>query len=89
MTADDRERVNALKDQINSQAKTECESFEVVAASHQSVAGTNHFYHLVGRPGDKKLTVTVFEPLPHSNLPSSVSGVSSGHNELSLGHDQK
>lgn len=63
VTAEDTARVNGLKDAINAQINGGFESFEVVKAAHQSVNGTNHFYHINGNPGGVNFTVTIYEPL--------------------------
>jgi hypothetical protein len=88
VTAEDQARVNGLTAAINAQSGTNHESYTVVAASTQVVAGTNYFYHLNGNPGNSPLTVTIYEPLPHTGEPAQVSQVSVGHNALQNGHGQ-
>lgn len=88
VTAEDQARVNGLTAAINAQAGTNHESFTVIAASTQVVAGTNHFYHLECHPGHSHLTVTIYEPLPHTGEPAQVSQVTVGHNALQNGHGQ-
>lgn len=88
VTAEDQALVNGLTAAINAQSGTNHESYTVVAASSQVVAGTNHFYHVNGNPGNTPLTITVFEPLPHTGEPAQVSQVTPGHVALQIGHGQ-
>ena len=86
ITQEDRDLVNNNKANINSKCGCNYESFDIVKASSQVVAGTNKFYHLKANPGDKAITVTIFVPLPHTNEPASVTECSQGHNALAQGH---
>lgn len=86
VTAEDTARVNGLTAAINAKLGTHHESFTVDKCSHQVVAGSNHHYHLTAKPGNVAVTVTIFEPLPHTGLPCSVEHVSLGHNKLQIGH---
>lgn len=51
VAASDNIRVNNFVKEINGELGTNFQSFTVVKAGHQPVAGTNHFYHLYGNPG--------------------------------------
>ena len=86
ISQEDRDLVNNSKAKINEKCGCNYESFEIVKASSQVVAGTNKFYHLKAAPGDKAITVTIYCPLPHTNEPPSVSECSEGHCALQQGH---
>ena len=86
ISQEDRDLVNNCKAKINEKCGCNYESFEILKASSQVVAGTNKFYHLKAAPGDKAITVTIFCPLPHTNEAPSVSECSEGHGALQQGH---
>lgn len=86
ITQEDKDLVNSCKAGINAKCGHEHESFEILKASSQVVAGTNKFYHLKAAPQNEDLTVTIFVPLPHTNAPAEVSECSQGHKALQLGH---
>ena len=86
VTQEDRDLVNNCKAQINGKCGANYESFDIVKAASQVVAGTNKFYHLNANPGNKAHTVTIFVPLPHTNEAPSVSECSEGHKALQIGH---
>ena len=82
ISQDDRDLVNNCKAKINACCNGNYESFEIVKACSQVVAGTNKFYHLKAAPGDKCLTVQIFCPLPHTNEAPEVKFCEDGHNAL-------
>ena len=82
ITQEDRDLVNNNKAKINSCCNGNYESFEIVKASSQVVAGTNKFYHLKAQPGDKQLTCQIYCPLPHTNEAPEVKFCEEGHNAL-------
>ena len=82
ISQEDRDLVNNCKAQINAKCGGNYESFDIVKAKSQVVAGTNKFYHLNANPGNKALTAQIFVPLPHTNEAPSVSQCSEGHNAL-------
>ena len=82
ITQEDRDLVNNSKAKINACANANYESFEIVKAASQVVAGTNKFYHLKAAPGDKNLTVQIYVPLPHTNEAPEVKFCEEGHNAL-------
>lgn len=84
--AEDIALITSLTASINAKNGSNYEFFNIVKVGHQVVAGTNHFYHLNGNPGNVPITVTIFEPLGHSNMGPYVEEVSLGHNSLSKGH---
>ena len=80
ITQEDRDLVNNNKDKINSCCNGNYESFEIVKARYQIVGGTNYVYHLNAQPGNKKLTVKIFVPLPHTGEAPRVENCQEGFN---------
>lgn len=88
VTAEDQALVNGLTAAINAKQNANFDSYTVVQASSQVVAGTNHFYHVNANPGNAPFTLTIYEPLPHTGQPAELSEVTAGHNALQIGHGQ-
>jgi len=67
--------VSDLRSQIESQGYTLNADYEVVSYTSQVVAGTN--YTVTIRNGEQTLEVVIYQPLPHTNQPASVTEVRS------------
>ena len=72
--------LNSLKGQINSKLGATHNEYHIDKVFTQIVAGTYYHYHLTADNGDK-LSVLIFEPLPHTNDQARVESVAHGHTE--------
>jgi hypothetical protein len=83
-TAADAALLLAVHAEINAKLGHNHTSYEIIAVSKQVVAGTNTFFHLVGKPGNDQYTITVHEPL--GGGAPTVLEVSHGHHAHLQGH---
>jgi hypothetical protein len=72
--------INQLKGHINTKLGSSHNSFKINKVFTQIVAGTYYHFHLTADNGDK-LSVLVFQPLPHTNEQTRVEYVQKGHTE--------
>jgi hypothetical protein len=86
ITAEDTAFINTHTAEINQKLGADNESYRIIGISRQVVAGTNHFFHLEGKPSGHIYTATIYEPLPGSNEVTHVLEVSHGQNHHKHGH---
>ena len=61
--------IKEMKDKINSKLGVNHESYEIVSISGQTVAGTNKFFNLRGKPGNKEYTINIMAPVGEKVTP--------------------
>jgi hypothetical protein len=75
-----RNMISTLKPSFEAKLGATHSNWVVHAVFTQVVAGTYIHFHLIGE-NDTKISVLVFEPLPHTNQPATVELVENGHTE--------
>ncbi len=78
ITEEHRNLIKAQKANISAKLGIEPTEFEIIKVHTQVVAGTNYFFHLKCGSG-KEWSVLLFEPLPHTGNPVTITIAEAGH----------